>query len=68
MTEVKDSYSVIVNAVNNSYLQGLNHAIQIIEKSIRTEDNRLCLTKEDLAINDALLTVRDKIKQLIVKQ
>ena len=68
MTEVKDSYSVIVNAVNNSYLQGLNHAIGILEKEIRTEDNRLCITQTDLAINDALLTVRDKIKQLIVKQ
>jgi 4-hydroxy-3-methylbut-2-enyl diphosphate reductase IspH len=68
MTEVKDSFEVIVNALDKSYCQGLEHAIKIIEKAIRTEDTRLYLTKEDLAINDALLTVRDKIKQLIVKQ
>jgi hypothetical protein len=44
--------------------KGLTDPIKIIESKLRTGD----LTKEDLAINDALLTVRDKIKQLIVKQ
>ena len=68
MTEVKDSYSVIVNAVNNSYLQGLNHAIRILEKEIRTEDNCMRLDRDDRAINYALSNCIEKIKSLIVKQ
>ena len=68
MTEVKDSYYVIVNAVNNSYIQGLNHAIQVLEKEIRTEDNCMRLDRDDRAINYALSNCIEKIKQLIVKQ
>jgi hypothetical protein len=68
MTEVKDSFEVIVSAIDKSYNQGLEHSIKVVEKYIRTEDNRMYLTKEDLSVNDVLVLIIDKIKDLIVKQ
>ena len=68
MTEVKDSFETIVHALDSTYNQGLEHSIKIIEKYYRTEDNRMYLTKEDLAVNDVLVLIIDKIKDLIVKQ
>ena len=68
MTEVKDSFEVIVSALDKSYHQGIDHCIKILEKQYRTEDNRLCLSREDLAINYFINETVEKIKQLIVKQ
>ena len=68
MTEVKDSFEVIVSALDKSYAQGLEHAIKILEKEIRIEDNCMRLDRDDRAINYALTTCIEKIKQLIVKQ
>jgi hypothetical protein len=68
MTEVKDSFEVIVRALDRTHNHAVQLAIEVLEKELRTEDHQMYLTQQDLAINDALLTVRDKIKQLIVKQ
>jgi hypothetical protein len=64
MTEVKDSFEVIVSALTRTHNSTVQAIVELLERQYRTEDNRLSISKEDLAINNFITEMVAKIKKL----